>query len=181
MIRFDLSKYRRPGDTFFECGTGGGDGIRVALEAGFERIISVELHQPRADAAKHRFRFDIADGRVTVVEGMSCDVMGGFLSTDPGRVVWWLDAHVDHPGLPNALMSCPLLGELELLAVHKRQGDTILVDDRRLFGGKGWGKCVTEEAVRAALAKIAWPRWIGTEDNYVPDDVLVYDGGPASA
>jgi hypothetical protein len=81
---------RRYGDTFIETGSGQGDGIQRALDAGFEHVSSIEAYDENFMICAMRFQ---NDRRVKLYRGRSVDVLPRLLSLLPGPCVFFLDAH----------------------------------------------------------------------------------------
>ena len=106
--RVDLSKYRS--DVFIETGTHRGDGVRRALEAGFESVMTCELdpswlmRMPREFITHERVRIGV--GRSSRILTDYCMMAGG------ESVTFWLDAHPDGKLV---FETSPLFEELETI------------------------------------------------------------------
>jgi hypothetical protein len=157
---------------FIETGTCGGNGVAAALDAGFKKVLSVELGEHLYTYSQTRFE---VDPRVRLWHGLSVECLPEMCHAagdEPCTI--WLDAHdsggttVKGPGDP------PLLAELEMLNKHlrHREKSILLADDM-----SGYDKAETEQVVRQLF-----PEW--SEIFYLPscykdgslcrpDDVLV--------
>lgn len=121
-------------DCFVETGTWRGDGVQAALDAGFERVYSVEQSPMLARAARERFRDCPSVGILT---GNSPAVLRWLVPQLEGRrILWWLDAHLPERyfDAQETAHRCPLVYELQHTA--ERPGgrqDVFVADDLRLL------------------------------------------------
>lgn len=128
-----------PADVWIETGTYFGDGINEALNAGYKRVVSIELSDYYYEIAKKRFE---EDKRVTVYHGHSCDILPGVLnemSKIHKSMVLWLDAHYSACGTAGIDDPNPLMKELHVIkdwsaGLEKYTLPTIIIDDLRTFG-----------------------------------------------
>ncbi|MCG8441985.1 MAG: hypothetical protein MI723_09260 [Caulobacterales bacterium] len=168
-MRFDLRAWLNP--VFVETGTWKGDGVRRALKAGFERVISLEVHDPTFEAARAQFA---GEPRVELVRGDSQHILADIVAPIAAPVTFWLDAHV--MGEARGEKSCPLYDELDGLAAARggRRADVVLVDDRRLFGRENgpWGGDIDEDEVAERLRAIDPAFVIDYLDGFVERDVI---------
>jgi hypothetical protein len=145
-----------PADIWIETGTYFGDGISEALEAGYEKVVSIELSDYYYEIAKRRFE---SDKRVFVHHGHSCKVLPGVLrdcSLSNKKAVLWLDAHYSACGTAGIEDPNPLMNELAIIkdlsvALDKRLLPTIIVDDLRTFDKNTCGFDINDiiHAIRA--------------------------------
>jgi hypothetical protein len=82
-----LKKYMS--DVFVETGTFDGRGVKLALESGFKRVISIELDPGRFKAAKEILK----DLPVELHEGDSSDILPAILEKLDEKATIFLDAH----------------------------------------------------------------------------------------
>lgn len=166
-----LSKYVN--HTFVETGTLFGDTVQLALELGFQRIISIEIDANLVANSMNRFAEHIATGRVQIVQGDTVDVFEQVVKSIDQPTTFWLDAHWDGGVL--GTYKCPLPFELEVIANLPVRNHTLLIDDRRLFGdiNNTWGGTVTELQIMTAVAKINPDYRVYYEDGFVRDDIIV--------
>lgn len=82
--------FRPFSDTFIETGSGHGDGIQRALDAGFTQVISIEAYYENFMVCAKRFA---GDGRVHLYYGTSQDVLPRLIQAYSGPCVFYLDAH----------------------------------------------------------------------------------------
>jgi len=124
-------------NVFVETGTLYGDGTDYALDAGFKKIISIEIDKSLAEQAKAKYKHN---SNVEIVEGNSASIIQQLCEQITEPIVFWLDAHF--PGADAGLSShmtekdyntrVPL--EAELTAIHKRkQKDIIICDDLWMY------------------------------------------------
>lgn len=126
-----LSKYNK-NKIFIETGSLVGDGIQRALDAGYEKVISIECHDGYFNTSKERFK---DDDRVTVILGDSSKDLFDIIKDIDEEITFWLDAHYmwndpnqdisEHPGEGYV----PTRDELEQIKKHHIKTHTILIDD----------------------------------------------------
>ena len=129
-----LEKYKNP--IFFETGTCYGGGVEVALSAGFERIISIELDDTLYANAVVKFEKEIKSGVVQLFHGESVKILKEILPLLDKPLTFWLDAH-------GGQEQTPLIKEITLIMwTYGGIGDNVfLIDDMRMLGKRrGWGK-----------------------------------------
>jgi hypothetical protein len=101
------------------------------------KIITIEPQEKYALDAQLRF---IGLDKVTVVQGLSENVMGGLISSlEPEMqddVSFWLDGHFSADMTFKGPIDTPIVAELEAITKNfsKIQKITVLVDDIRCFG-----------------------------------------------
>jgi hypothetical protein len=124
----NFSKY--PNGIFIETGSFMGDGIQQALNAGFSKIISIELSDKYFEISKNRFS---NNPNVEIVKGDSFKVLPDVLKDIDEPVTFWLDGH--HSCGDTALGDhwAPLMQELDVIKEHKIKTHTILIDDMRCW------------------------------------------------
>jgi len=136
-----LSKY--PNKTFVETGTNRGGGVQVALDAGFERVVSIEINENLYSHARNRF---INDSRVAILHGDSTKLLWNVIKGINHEITFWLDGHT-------AYKNIPIIDELEIIGRHHIKTHTIMIDDRRAMGSPIW-RGVTEKQVIKGLKKV---------------------------
>jgi hypothetical protein len=181
-INYNLKKYIGDG-IFIETGTGrAGNGITAAIEAGFTKIISIEITPEFHERAKVKFSDYIESGKVILLLGDSSKMLPKVLEEFKNeRFTFWLDAHIDGPYLPEYKgQKCPLYDELNIIKNLDRNDHIIMIDDRRIFhdnekrkGVNGWGNEVTETEIRMRLTDINPNYKIVYENGYIDDDVII--------
>ena len=139
--RFDLSRIIKEYKTLnmFETGTFWGDGVAYALEFPFQKVISVEIIPEIAAKATQRF---MSEQKVQVIESDSVSALESTLPSLKGNTVFWLDAHfpgadaemVDHASGEDELFRLPLMKELEVISLHRKNfNDVLILDDLRIY------------------------------------------------
>jgi hypothetical protein len=135
-----------PNRVFVETGTNMGDGVALALDCGFQRVISIELSAHYYEAASRRFA---NDPRVTLIGGDSALELGPAIRDIDEPMTFWLDGHAV-PGLPNTAPGlCPIFWELAGIGQHHIKTHTILVDDVRCFGTDVLNNITLDEVQKA--------------------------------
>jgi hypothetical protein len=86
----DLVKFKKDNQNIFiETGTGNGDGVSAALEAGFTKVYSIELNPMLSERASFAFK----DDPVEIVTGSSCEELPKLFKKIREPFFLWLDAH----------------------------------------------------------------------------------------
>jgi hypothetical protein len=163
-----LSKYKNP--YFLETGTANADCVRLALEVGFEKIISIELDSSLQEENIKNYNSFISEGRVDLIIGDSLVVLKKLIPILDKPTTFWLDAHVDFG--PTGIKKCPLYEELDYINFSEIRNHTILIDDVRIFG-QHWGDSISIEELKNRLFKINSSYKIAFEDGFVKNDILV--------
>lgn len=115
---------------FIETGSLIGDGVQQALEAGFSRVISIELSDKYFEETRKRFE---SNPSVTIVQGDSYKVLPDVIKDVDQKITFWLDGH--HSCGDTALGDywTPLMQELDAIKNHPIKEHTIMIDDMRCW------------------------------------------------
>lgn len=142
---------------FIETGSFHGDSIELANQAGYKRILSMDIDGANIAHCQDRFELIPEDNRAPKnghINLMCSDSATGLLKfmkyvNEPAII--WLDAHSqlfdDEPQTDNPF---PLLTELEQLRKHPIKTHTILIDDILILTHPdvtGWNKDIIENAL----------------------------------
>lgn len=162
-----LKKYKNGNNVFVETGTYKGDGIQLALDAGFERVHSMEIFEPLYLGSSKRFATNYS---VKIWRGDTSKNFGDMISCIEEPITFWLDSHVSgcDSGY-NPECTAPLLRELDEISKHPIKTHTILMDDRRFFDV--WG-CPVDK-IKEIILGINPNYEFRFEEGYQPDDILV--------
>lgn len=146
-LPMELSRRYAGLGTFIETGTYEGGGVQQALDAGFQRVYSIEPHRGRYGRCRERFA---ADPRVTLHLGPSAYWLPGILAELAEPACVFLDAHGFRPGDP-----WPLLAELGLLQLAPCRDHVVIVDDMGLlYGRNDWSEGTSPDQVHTAIKRI---------------------------
>jgi hypothetical protein len=119
--------------TFIESGTYFGETV-YAVRCNFKEIFSIELDTNLYEKAKNRFaRFP----HIKILHGDSRIILPKILPDISVRCLFWLDGHYSTGITAKGDTTCPIISELETIISRKSNNDVILVDDARLYVGKG--------------------------------------------
>ncbi len=162
-----FAKY--PNNYFIETGAYTGDGVQVALDAGFLKVYSIELDPELFLKTRKRY---LENEKVKIFAGDSSKKLKDVMRDIKEPVTFWLDAHFAGDGTAKGKVATPVLEELEQIRRHPVKTHTILIDDVRQFGTEDF-EYVTIEQVKAKILKINPEYQFTFEDGYVPNDVLV--------
>ena len=127
----NIERFLTPSKTFIETGTLWGDGIQAALDAGAERVWSIDSDLQAIKKAQERFAGMpnvrlICDNSVAGLERLFRDSEA---RAQMGAPTIWLDAHGSHDS--------PVLEELTVIRNADLPTPNILIDDMRLM--PWWG------------------------------------------
>lgn len=164
-----LLKYLKP--IFIETGTYDGRTVQQALNAGCEKIFSIESDPGLAEICQLRF---IKKENVLILQGESCIHIGPILGIIDSAPLFWLDAHVQE-NFQHGNDYVPLMEELEIISKFEiSKNSTIMIDDMRLLGkAPGW-EDITNIMIINALMKINKDFTIVYEDSKAaPLDIMI--------
>ena len=119
-------KYKNNYSTFIETGTYLGDGVQAALNAGFSKVISIELAPTHYRICKNRF---IANSNVDILFGDSRLLLPDILKTHNENILFWLDAHCSGGETTGGGVEDTIEKELTALKDAKIKNFTLLLDD----------------------------------------------------
>lgn len=151
----------KTGVLFIETGSYRGDGIQLAIDAGFEEVVSMDNDPENVNFCRSRFNLrshgsqaigNVGECKVTVLFGDSAVDLWNVLEWYDEPATIWLDAHWQmlegtEPG-PNPW---PLLKELQQIRQHLVKTHTILIDDLLMMthpGVTGWDYKLIYDALR---------------------------------
>lgn len=163
-----FSKYKNK--IFIETGSYIGDGIQQALDAGFEKVISIELSDKYFEISKNRF---LNNKSVLVIKGDSYKILPEILETLDESVTFWLDGH--HSCGDTALGDywTPLIQELESIKNHPIKTHTIMIDDMRCWKEPNDTHGFYEPDIFNKLKEINQDYKLSYEDSIIKNDILV--------
>lgn len=152
---------------FIETGSYLGDGIKAALDAGFQEVISIEISRGYYEHCAMRFR---TDHRVSLVHDDSINALQVVINNLDQPATFYLDGHWSGEDTGRGMMDYPLLKELEIISKSYIKNHIIIIDDVRLFDTQ-WklGTVSIKEALRNINPKYI----LEYKDGYVKDDVLI--------
>lgn len=148
-----------PNRVFFETGTFRGDGVQLAIDAGFEKIYTMDIDASHASFLRSRFQikdFDellMSKHEEEFLFADSAEYLYYAISKIKVPITFWLDAHAQHlEDEPEFRNPYPLLKELEQIARHPIKTHTILIDDILHLTHPditGWTRETIESALKA--------------------------------
>ncbi len=153
---------------FIETGSYVGSGIQMALDAGYNKVISIELSDKYHNICKKRYA---KNSKVTLLKGGSAEQLSKVLPNVKNEATFWLDAHFSGGDTAKQKGLCPIIAELDAIKNHHINTHTILIDDVRLFGTEEF-EFITLDEVIHKLLEINPNYTIGFRDGHVKDDIL---------
>jgi hypothetical protein len=152
-----FTEYKGAHNIFVETGSFKGDGIELAMQAGYSRILSMDIDGANIAHCQERFELIPSDDRpaqnahISVTCGDSSTGLLKMMKYVNEPAMIWLDAHSqlfdDEPPAENPF---PLMKELEQLRKHPIKTHTILIDDILMLTHldvTGWNKDAIENAL----------------------------------
>lgn len=137
--------------TFIETGTFFGDTIAELLDE-FELLISIELDPVLHNKSQQRFA---GESKVRILLGDSGVLLGDVVPSLKGPALFWLDAHYSGSVTARGETETPIQRELSIVLGDKRFEHSVLVDDARDFGSRGYPPISVVEA----MVTMQRPRW----------------------
>lgn len=182
----DYTDLRHHSTLFIETGAAAGAGIQRAIDAQFERVISIEASKEWFDKCCHRF-FD--NPNVYMYLGKSTDILGSVLNNMKGLYqapfVIYLDAHPSGPasaghkeveeGDTSWTQDSIIKAELDLIIEHGEK-HIIVIDD---VNGLSDGHAIEYAEKISKLGHYDfyfYHEWLGdrsTKEHFYPDKILV--------
>ena len=117
-----------PNSVFVETGSNLGQGIMMALMAGFKEIYSIELSDQLYELCKKRFE---DNSNVHLIHGNSGVELTNVISKINVPITFWIDAHYSGGVTAGEDGHLPILDELTTIKNHPVKNHTILIDDMR--------------------------------------------------
>ena len=138
---------------FVESGTFLGNGLKCALNAGFEKCYTIEIHPYLYEKAQQRFENEIKESKVISYLGDSEKLLSIVVKDLTEPATFWLDAHVSSQYGTKLAKNCPILEELEMIKYHFIKNHTLLIDDLNCFGRPKHDK-ITLDQVKNKILEI---------------------------
>ena len=163
-----LSRYGN-GKIFIETGTNYGVTVKLALDADFDNIYSIELDESLYADVLLIFQ---DNPKIRLWQGDSIDCLEEIFKILPDEpVTLWLDAHASGNLLGGKSGGSPVIDELRIILNSGRKNNTIFIDDKRLFGSEEWSFVKEEDAIQ--LLKEINPNYnIHYLDGHIPSDII---------
>jgi hypothetical protein len=164
-----------PNRFFVETGSLAGQGIQAALDAGFEKVYSIELAEPLYRRCVARFE---GDARVELILGDSAEKLPELIKRLDCPATFWLDGHFSGGETALGSKTSPLMEELRAIGAHSIRTHTILIDDMRCWHEDyeeiGFGERQLRNTILAINPGYVFSYETGTNgiDTFV-DDILV--------
>ena len=164
-------------EVFFETGFYVGKRFGYALEAGFDKVVSIELLRDFVNAGSRKFSDDITSGRASIILDDSANMARHLEPFSDKKVLFWLDAHLDN-GLGSAITHpkeyCPLSHELQAIKDIMHIRPIILIDDLRIIKANiDWGHGYNLDDIINKVYNIDATYNIDYIDGTVEKDILI--------
>lgn len=130
-MKHNFKNYLNP--YFIETGTYMGDGVQAAIDANFNKIISIELSEKYYIYSKNRFK---DNKNIEIYKGDSINILPTILKEITENCTFWLDGHFSGGDTACGINAVPLKEELDIISKHVIKTHTIMIDDIRLLRTK---------------------------------------------
>lgn len=125
-------------ECFVETGCYRGDGIKTAIDMGFDPVISCDINQSWLAHCASRFVSDAYRNRFSLHAGASHVALPPMCREAEGPTLFFLDAHLPEMygmASPSSLEVMPVLAELAAIRQNKAEfeHDVIICDDMRII------------------------------------------------
>jgi hypothetical protein len=162
---------------FFETGFYAGKRFEYALQAGFEKVISVELLADFVSNGINKFAKEISEGKANIFLDDSANMSKYLKDIKDKKILFWLDAHLDN-GLGSAVTMpkefCPLSYELQAIKEALNVRPIILIDDLRIIKSNvDWGHGYRFEDILNKVYDIDKTYNVDYIDGTVEKDILI--------
>jgi hypothetical protein len=138
---------------FVESGTFLGNGLKCAVDAGFEKCYSIEIHEFLYKKAVARFSSEIQNKQVELLFGNSETLLAEIIKRLDKPATFWLDAHISSQYGQKLAKNCPILEELDAIDKSHIKSHTLLIDDLNCFGRPAHDR-ITVEQVKNRISQI---------------------------
>jgi hypothetical protein len=163
-----FEKYKGNKTVFVETGTYCGLGVRLALDAGYDCVASVELSQKLYEAAINMFK---DEKKVKLYQGTSEGNLWEIIKNINEEMVFWLDAHYSGEVGCMGPEKSPIVKELSIINRHPIKTHTIMIDDVRDMGTEHFGM-ITKNDVIQKIMEINQNYKIAYEDGSISDGYI---------
>lgn len=130
---------------FLETGTNVGLGVLEAINAGFKKIISIEIEPDFVNIVNEKF---IHSGQYPEINfqfylGNSKLLIPEIIENIDEQITFWLDGH--------EFYQIPLLDELIAIKNHKIKNHIIMIDDVRMFDKPEWNRIGHDNVIKLIM------------------------------
>jgi hypothetical protein len=124
-------KFINKNNNFIETGSLFGDGIQIAIESGFEKVISFEIEETLYNHCVDRYK---DNPNVEIILGDSAVELKKFLDKNKNiSFTYWLDGHYSGGITGCGVKEFPIIEELEAILQRDVKDEVIYIDDMRIL------------------------------------------------
>lgn len=165
-----FKKFRN--EIFVETGSFIGNGLNCALQAGFDKCYTIEIHPHIFEKVQKRFQAEISQGKIHSYLGNSETILPKIIKQLDKPATFWLDAHISSQYGAKLAKNCPIIEELAAIDQNPIKTHTLLIDDLNCFGRSAHDK-ITLEQVKEYIQKINKNYKFDFLDAARPQNILV--------
>jgi hypothetical protein len=124
-------KFINKNNNFIETGSLFGEGIQIAIESGFEKVISFEIDETLYNHCIDRYK---DNPNVEIILGDSAVELKKFLDKNKNiSFTYWLDGHYSGGITGCGVKEFPIIEELEAILQRDVKDEVIYIDDMRIL------------------------------------------------
>lgn len=168
-ITSTLLKKHKSNNILIETGSYFGEGIKAALEAGFDKIISIELSEKYYNICKNLYH---NNRNVELIHGDSFDILPLILKNIDQPITFWLDGHYSGGDTAIGKLSSPLIQELIAIESSSIKNHTLIIDDMRCWANENDGINFSQKDIIYHIYQINKNYKIIYADNIFSDGVM---------
>lgn len=158
-----------PNNFWIESGSHNGDGICLAIDAGFQNIISIELSDYYYNVCVEKFKHI---NNIKLYKGDSEDLLPNIIQDINEPITFWLDGHYSAGETAFGKHESPLIQELDIIKNHPIKNHTIIIDDLRCWSIKSRYGFDNEE-ILTIIKEINKEYVIEYENGHIENDILI--------
>jgi hypothetical protein len=157
---------------FIETGSWRGQGIELAIKSGFDFIYSIELGLKFFEYCKYKFK---NNPNVEIILGDSTFELPKLLNNNKNTsFTYWLDGHYSGDDTARGLKESPLIEELDSILKRNINGETIYIDDMRIY--RNFDKELNTNTIQQIIKKYKPESKIFFEStNFDEEDIMVIE------
>jgi hypothetical protein len=149
-----FAEFKGSNRVLVETGSYRGDGIQLALDAGYEKIISIDRDPEAIEFCRNRFDlYNNHNENIKLISGDSAEFLYHVIKHINEPITFWLDSHWQLlEGTEPGVNPFPLVKELHQIIRHPIKSHTIIIDDILILthpDTTNWSKRMIEQGLKS--------------------------------
>ena len=164
--------FKKKTSHFIETGSFRGEGIDLAIKSGFDFVYSIELSVKFFNQCKEKFK---TNPNVEIIFGDSSFELKALLNKKNNiPFTYWLDGHYSGDDTARGSKDSPLIEELNAIFKRNINGETIYIDDMRIY--KNFDQELNLNSIIEIITKYKSHSRISFEDtDFAKQDIMVIE------